>query len=961
MASERQTPVADYVGKLRASQRLGAAVVHHQVRPARPADVVPADETALGPAGREMLTPMAAAGLYRHQAEAIRAVAQHAHVVVATPTASGKSLVYHLPVMERFRSDPGSKALYLFPLKALAQDQLRAFNQLAGHLGEPAPQAAIYDGDTTAWHRRRIRTQPPAVLMTNPEMLHLSLLAHHAKWGAFYQGLQTVVIDEVHTYRGVFGSHMAQVLRRLQRVCAFYGNQPTFIFTSATVANPSELASQLIGQPVTAVTRNGAPCGRQHLVMLNPTGGAAQTAIVLLQAALPRGLRTIVYAQSRKYTELIAMWAQNRAGAFKDRISAYRAGFLPEQRREIEARLAGGDLLAVVTTSALELGIDIGSLDLCILVGYPGTIMSTLQRGGRVGRGGQESAMVLIAGDDALDQYFMRHPAELTTRPPEPAIVNPFNRYLLDRHLQCAAHELVLRPGREPYLSEPEMIRAAEDLVAGGRLLREADQNRLHVNRQGMHRRISLRGAGHRYTIKLAASGDAIGEIDDLRVRRDCHPGAIYLHDSCTYRVDALDLQRHTVTVTPARADYYTRVRFESDTEIVAVTEEKTIWGMWAGRGNLRVTETITGYEKVRIYDRNKLGVMPLDFEPTEFETEGIWFQIPAPDYVSIDPYRFDYLGALHAIEHAAIGMFPMLALADQSDLGGLSTPWHPQVKSAAIFIYDGLPGGAGLAHQGFHRAAELLRQTLQVIVECLCETGCPACVQSPQCGSGNRPIDKGAARTLLARLAKQTVPPGRMSLRIASAGQPPAKQPLTLFRSDASYAVMDLETQRSFEDVGGRRNIDQMGMSCAVVYDSRKDMFVTFLEDRVDALIDYLASFALVVGFNIKRFDYRVLSGYRRCNFKKINTLDIFQDVQQYLGYRVSLNRLAGETLGAAKSADGLTALRWWQEGRIDDIVTYCREDVRITRNLYRFGKEHGYLRFVHKQGFAARIPVAW
>ena len=416
--------VDEYIQALISSSRLSSQVAYHTVLPGRK-PVWRSTKKSWHPEIKKIMRALGLERLYRHQAETIDLIRTGRHVVVSTPTASGKTLIYNLPMLENILNDPTARGLYIFPLKALAQDQLKTFNEWAIRFDEPKPSAEIYDGDTSAYRRRRIRAFPPNVLLTNPEMLHLSFLPYHHQWASFFSSLKLVVIDEVHTYRGLMGSHMAQVFRRLLRVAAFYGAAPIFIFSSATIANPDALTRQLTGLDVTLVANSGAPYGRRHLVFINPLESAAQTAILLLKAALHRNLRTIVYTQSRKMTELIALWAKDRSGPYADRISAYRAGFLPEERRKIEASLADGRLLAVISTSALELGIDIGSLDLCLLVGYPGSITSTWQRGGRVGRSGQDSALVLIAGEDALDQYFMRNPRDLIERKPEAAVINP--------------------------------------------------------------------------------------------------------------------------------------------------------------------------------------------------------------------------------------------------------------------------------------------------------------------------------------------------------------------------------------------------------------------------------------------------------------------------------------------------------------------------------------------------------
>ena len=450
------------------SPRLGAQVVYQTTLPENPA--IWSETSAKWPhAIEKALRSMGIRALYQHQARAIDLIRNKRHVIVATPTASGKTLIYNLPVLERFQNDNHSKSLYIFPLKALAQDQLRVFEQMAAHFGETRPTAAIYDGDTTAYRRKRIREAPANVILTNPEMLHLSFLAHHRKWSDFFQGLQTVVVDEVHTYRGVMGSHVAQIFRRFHRICRRYGASPTFVFSSATVADPGRLARQLTGLAVTAVTKSGAPRKNRSLVFINPETGPAQTAILLLKAALHRELRTIVYTQSRKLTELIALWAANQSGDFANRISAYRAGFLAEERRDIESRLSRGDLLAVISTSALELGIDIGDLDLCILVGYPGTVVSTWQRGGRVGRSGQDSALILIAGEDALDQFFMRNPQDFINREPEAAVVNPYNPQILAQHLECAAAELPLKID-EPPANKKYAVKTVQQLEKIGKL-----------------------------------------------------------------------------------------------------------------------------------------------------------------------------------------------------------------------------------------------------------------------------------------------------------------------------------------------------------------------------------------------------------------------------------------------------------------------------------------------------------
>jgi DEAD/DEAH box helicase domain-containing protein len=1017
--------VKEYVLALKASKRLGGQVVYHKVLPA----VAPqlSDPPESWP---DKLTHVLRASgiekLYRHQTEAIDIARSGQHVVVATPTASGKTLVYNLTYLDYFLANPDARALYLFPLKALAQDQLLNFNKTAAFLSGRKPSAVIYDGDTPGPQRKRIREHPPGVIMTNPEMLNLSFLPYHATWSAYFSGLQLVVVDEVHTYRGVMGSHMAQVFRRLRRICSYYGANPTYIFNSATVANPAELAEQLTGLPVKTILKSGHPQGKRHTVFIDPLEGPAQTSILLLKSALSRGLRTIVYTQSRKLTELIAIWAGSNAGEYADRISAYRAGFLPQERREIEAKLTSGELLAVISTSALELGIDIGDLDLCFLVGYPGTIVATLQRGGRVGRSGQESGMVMIAGEDALDQYFMRHPEDLFKREPEAAVINPNNPGIMAKHLVCAAAELPLKR-QEPLMKDTFVAAAVDQLENEGQLLNSADGDTWFSKFKSPQRHIDLRGSGSRFQIVATQDDEHRGDIDGFRAFKETHPGAIYLHRGDTYMVDELDLETNTVRVSLAEVDYYTRVRAHKNTEIMEVWEEKPVWGTTVSVGRLKVTEQVSGYERWRIRTHKRIDRIPLDLPEQTFETEGLWFMIPPSVQHAAESAYLHFMGGIHAMEHAAIGMFPLLVMADRNDLGGISTPFHQQTNCAAVFIYDGVPGGAGLSRQAFSQAQSLLAVTLKAIQSCPCSNGCPSCVHSPKCGSGNRPIDKAAAIFVLesmqdskAHQTKDGRPDQNISAMVGTDGnkegglraspvesevkktiKPPREKTLRASgksekkikgrsggrlrrRRDARkrrhtvrkteqtvpplkpdkplgirYGVFDLETQRSAQEVGGWHRADLMKVSCGVVYDSGEDQYYEYLEDQVPELIEHLKALDCVIGFNSKRFDYKVLTGYTDFDFKRLPSLDILEEVHHHLGYRLSLDHLARVTLGAQKSADGLQALKWWKQKRMRELLDYCRQDVIITRDIFLYGRDNGYLLFNNKAGNTVRVPV--
>lgn len=960
-----ESPVFEYVSAMLDSERMAHQIAHHRI--VEGADARFGEPRRPWPAAlRNALSLLGLDRLYDHQAEAVDYVRAGRHVVVATPTASGKTLTYNLPVMEQCLADPESKALYLFPLKALAQDQLKGFNELAALLPEERrPTAAIYDGDTTPHFRKKIRNSPPNVILSNPEMVHLSMLPHHAGWAEFLSGLTHIVVDEVHTYRGVMGGHMAMVFRRLMRLCRYYGASPTFVFCSATIGNPAELCRMLTGLDVHPILESGAARGGRHMVFINPDASPSKAAIQLLRAALARGLRTIVYCQSRKMTELISIWASEHSGEFRDRISAYRAGFLPEERREIESRMADGDLLAVISTSALELGIDIGGLDVCIMVGYPGSIMATLQRGGRVGRSQQDSAVALIAQEDALDQYFMRNPEDFFARPPESAMLNPFNPVIMDRHLVCAAAELTLRWGEE-FLAEEPVARRVEQMVDAGELFEVEPDLPGHpveivTHRKRPHRDVDLRGAGSQLHIEDNSlhreKAPVIGTIDQHRAFRETHPGAVYLHRGRTFVVEDLDLGTGAVHAVARRVGYYTKPRGSKETEILEVLGQKASFGTRVYFGRVKVTEMITGYEKRSVRGGKLLGIVPLDLPPQVFETEAIWFEIGHDIRRRCEEEFLHFMGGIHAFEHAAIGMLPLLVMTDRNDLGGISTPMHPQVDGPAVFIYDGMPGGAGLTRQAFERADELIETTLKTIRDCPCELGCPSCVHSPKCGSGNRPIDKRAALFVLEAIRSgdpKSITPKDIDVNTLPGID--TKRP-----APKRFGVIDIETRYSADDVGGWNRADRMGVSIACVWDSGEEAMFDYEQDDMDGLVAHLQRFDLVIGFNHVKFDYAVLGGLHPFRFRSLPSLDLLIEVKNRLGYRVKLDNIASATLGAGKSADGLQALKWWKEGRLDLITEYCRQDVAVTRDVYLFGRERGHVFFTNKAGQKVKLPVQW
>ena len=970
--------IREYLEALKSSRKFGPQVVSHRIIPARNREFGDPQEP-MDPSVSHALSIQGIERLYSHQALAIDAIRQGKDIIVATPTASGKSHIYNIPVLENHIKDHRAHSLYLFPLKALAQDQHAALEKLQAQCFESAPErkifSAIYDGDTSPYARSRLRKKAPPVLITNPEMLHLSLLPYHDSWSGFFSHLKYVVIDEVHTYRGLFGAHMSWVLRRLQRVARYYQTKLQFIMLSATIGNPDQLGTKLIGREPLVITATGAPSEKKNILFINPWDSAAHTTAQLLEAALKRGLRTIVYTKSRKMTELITMWTKPRIGGLASKLSSYRAGFLPEERRKIEQALSTGKLLGVISTSALELGIDIGDLDLCILVGYPGSVMATWQRSGRVGRGLEESGTILIAAEDALDQHFMRTPEDFFARDPEHAALNPLNSRISRQHIHCAAAEIAIDK-QEPMLEESIEIQAEINAMAEKAILyQEQSGTRWYASRKRPQRLVDLRGGGIQLSVIHQGRGEIIGEIDAGRALKETHPGAIYLHHSATLIVNKLDLDAREVLVSDSKPTYYTRPTIIKDTKILQRYDHKTVQGCRVSWGKLRVTEKVTGFQKVNNYTNRSISSHLLDLPEQVMETEGLWIEMQEIQRQQIEEKHMHFMGAIHALEHAMIAMFPLLILCDRNDIGGISCPHHEQTGHASIFIYDGYAGGAGLSQEAYGLIKELLLQTEKTIKLCGCELGCPSCVHSPKCGSGNRPIDKEASLYLLQEILQDddckswenhnnqkdrresiALPASQTGILVQDEN---SAQPAGLGALPETYCVFDLETKRSAEEVGGWSRAERMGMSVGVVYDSELDGYVTYLEEDVDQLLEHLHKARLVVGFNNKRFDYRVLTAYTDRDLFKLPSLDLLEQIQTRLGYRLSLNRLAEQTLGLVKSGDGLQALRWFKQGRIKEIVHYCRKDVEITRNLLLYGLENGHLLFRNKAGNTVRLPL--
>jgi len=699
---------------------------------------------------RERLEQRGIDSLYSHQAEAWEAAARGEHVVVTTGTASGKSLAFNLPVLAALAEEPKQRALYLYPTKALAQDQIRSLDELKVKRVKPA----IYDGDTESERRWQIRKWANLIL-TNPDMLHIGVLPHHDRWGDVLSNLRYVVVDEAHVYRGVFGSHVGNVLRRLRRLARVYGANPQFLLASATIGNPGELARSLTGLDFTIIGDDGAPKAERTVALWNPPlldeelgrrGSALAEASKLMADLVERGLRTLVFAKSRRAAELIHKFTAERLGD-ASALSPYRGGYTPAQRREIEQRLFAGELLGVSATNALELGIDVGMLDCVISVGFPGTVASLRQQWGRAGRRGHGLA-VLVASEDALDQYFMREPETLLNRRIEAAILDHENPRVLEGHIAAAAFEAPLDEADAEILGSEAVRRAAEHPE-----LKKTQAGYVWAGRDYPAGRFGLRSTSRDvFTIVEAQAGSVLGTLERERAYSTVHEGAIYLHLGESYRVLALDLTARSALVEPFTGDYYTQTKKETMTSIEETLRTEHRLGLELAFGRVSVTEQVIAYQKKSIRDQSTIELVGLDLPQTTFETEAVWYVPEADQLVGLDEMP-QLLGTLHAAEHAMIAILPLWAMCDRWDIGGLSTNLHYQTGRPTVFVYDGHSGGVGITERGFQAFEGWVEDTAKMLEGCPCESGCPSCVQSPKCGNLNEPLDKAGALELLSRM----------------------------------------------------------------------------------------------------------------------------------------------------------------------------------------------------------------
>ncbi|MCL5283495.1 MAG: DEAD/DEAH box helicase [Armatimonadetes bacterium] len=697
--------------------------------------------------------------LYSHQLEALNFINSGHHVVISTSTASGKSLCYQIPSLCAALSPKRERSLYLFPTKALAQDQLR---KLAAWNLHPQVLAATYDGDTPKSERAFIK-RTAHIVLSNPDMLHCGILPYHTSWSAFFEKLRYIILDELHTYRGVFGAHIAQIMRRLRRIAALYGANPQFIACSATLINPAELMEKLTGYKAETVCTNGSPSGSRTFVLWNPPligRDKSERRSVHIEAAdlfarsVATGIRNIVFTRARKSAELILRYAKQELGrsrpALRSKVAAYRAGYTPSERRKIERDLFDGRLIGVTATNALELGVDIGGLDATIQAGYPGTITSTWQQAGRAGRSEGEALNILIATDNPLDQYLIRHPEALFGKPIELVVINIDNRRILGAHLICAAHESPIQENDLALFGDQASLLLC-DLEEAGFLSHRGDRWYYQGGRfPAGDFSIRSAGADHYSIIDASHAGELIGEVDSSRAFETVHTGAVYLHQSETYLIEKLDIDRREALANRADLNYYTEPLVISQITVLSERKRIKLLNTNVAFGEVVVQSQVIGYKEMDIRTESVIARKELDLPPSLFETEALWLALSPEVTSDLISGGYDLAGAIHAAEHAAIGIMPIISVCDRWDVGGVSTPLHPDIGGAAIFIYDAYPGGAGITDAAFERAFELLSAAAECIQLCPCEEGCPSCVQSPKCGNNNRPLDKLGANRLL-------------------------------------------------------------------------------------------------------------------------------------------------------------------------------------------------------------------
>ena len=744
--------IEDFIKNIKQMQSYKKQIIHIQKIPAQKADYGELEKPL--PENIQNCLLNREIVFYSHQAEAINKVRQGKNVVIVTPTASGKTLAFNIPVLEALTEDPKATALYLYPTKALTNDQLKVLRELEKDIGiKTSPN--IYDGDTPQSQRASIR-ENSKIILSNPYGLH-QYLPWHYKWRTFLTNLKFVIIDEAHVYRGVFGSNVAMLLRRLMRICSYYHADPQIILSSATIANPEEHAKRLTGKDFEVISKDGAPKGKKTFMFWNPPfidndntirRSTHQETKDLLTLSILKNLQTLCFMTSRQMTELITRWTKEelrqRSPKLQNSITAYRAGYLPQERRQIENRLKNKDLIGVVSTNALELGIDIGSLDSVIISGYPGTVISTWQQAGRAGRTNAESLVTLVAFQNPLDQYFMKHPDDFFGRPHEQAIIDLHNQYISLGHIMCAASELPITDNDRKFF--PELFSESIQALEQQHLVRKTPRGYVYSGTARPVEVVNLESISDK-TVTVLSNGNVLETLPLNKAYEEAHAGAVLLHQGETYISEELNLEDLTAKVRQEDVNYYTEVLKDVDVTIKKTFQEKKE-KVKIGLGELTITETYHQY-LTKNYDE-VIKRLPLDLPPLTFTTVGLWFLVPDKLREELDSQNLDFAGGLHAVEHAMIAMSPIFAMCDRWDIGGLSTPLHPDTGEPTIFIYDGFEGGIGISENLYANIKLLWEKTLQLIDNCECKEGCPSCIYSPKCGNENEPLDKKAAIIIL-------------------------------------------------------------------------------------------------------------------------------------------------------------------------------------------------------------------
>ena len=707
--------------------------------------------------------------LYQHQADTYENIKNGENVIITTPTASGKTLAFNLPIMETMIEDSEATALYIYPAKALSNDQLHVLENLENKL-DIKINPRTYDGDTPRLDKQKIR-EKSRIVLSNPYQIHLILSWHH-QWERFYKNLRYVVIDESHYYKGVFGSNVSFLIKRLKRIANFYGSYPQFILSSATLANPLELANRLTGEDFVLIDNDTSPSGEKDFILYNPFKNYVRTKSNIRNAPsvhmetenifmylILKEIQTLCFTISRKTTELIAMWAKKDMGQVKGklahRIAAYRAGYQAHERREIEEGLKNGKYLGVTCTNALELGINIGSLDAVIISGYPGTMISTWQQAGRSGRSSQKSLAILIAFENQLDQYFMNNPKFFFDKPHENAIIDLSNPILQEAHLLCAAKELSLKRGEaEKYFNIKQDV--LDELVLKKYLYENAHGDFIYPYDDNPAMDHSLDQISSQ-EFKIMNNGQLLETMEKSQVYREAHEGAILINKGDTYVVNSVNLDRGFVNVSKEVVDYHTMVLNKTEINIKNKLTKTKYGNLTIHFGELIVSEDYFKYKKMQF--SKSTGTFPLDLPPLKFKTKGLWFTIPKHVKNTLDdmfPNEEEvFAGGLHGAEHALIGLFPLHTMCDRFDIGGLSTNYHEDTQEATIFIYDGYEGGIGICEKAVDVFVDLLKSTIDLLNNCQCKSGCPSCIYSPKCGNDNKPLHKNATKYILGYLLK--------------------------------------------------------------------------------------------------------------------------------------------------------------------------------------------------------------